>query len=269
MSTRPLVSSDSLGSLRMPQAGAAYSAGSSFSSRGASSASSIGAAPRPEVTIDASAFAQFLASQSRGAQEVLKLPEGNYVGDVKNGRPHGTGTLTYKASDGLGRQRYEGEFEEGKRVGEGTLKMLNGDEYSGLWVNDLLNGRGTHNEAGGKRYVGAFVNGQKHGQGLLKFPGGESYSGAFANGWANGQGTCNLIHSRKVGIFKDGELWDGEWIGAEGTSLYKHGKLFTPDACCCAKYHPLSCDEADSMYPMCCAQKIGESSVSCLCCVIL
>ncbi len=52
---------------------------------------------------------------------------GRYEGEVKDGLPHGPGTLTIQAG------RYEGEFKNGKADGTGTLRT-GGKSYQGAWV---------------------------------------------------------------------------------------------------------------------------------------
>ena len=41
--------------------------------------------------------------------------DGKYIGEIKNGKPNGTGSITF--SDG---RKYEGEFKDGKKDGQGT-----------------------------------------------------------------------------------------------------------------------------------------------------
>ena len=49
-----------------------------------------------------------------------------YQGEFKDGKRHGQGTLTY--SDG---EKYVGEFKDGKRHGQGTDTLKNGTKYVG------------------------------------------------------------------------------------------------------------------------------------------
>ena len=61
--------------------------------------------------------------------------DGKYVGEFKDGKPNGQGTLTL--SDG---GKYVGEFKEGKRHGQGTKTWSNGDKYVGEYKNGKYNG---------------------------------------------------------------------------------------------------------------------------------
>ena len=59
----------------------------------------------------------------------LKLPGGGkYVGEVKDGDPHGQGTLTYAEGD-----KYIGKWKDGKRHGKGTYTEVDGKKYVGEW----------------------------------------------------------------------------------------------------------------------------------------
>ena len=38
---------------------------------------------------------------------------------------------------------YEGHFKSAKRHGQGEYRWSNGNKYSGNWVNDVIDGKGT------------------------------------------------------------------------------------------------------------------------------
>lgn len=75
---------------------------------------------------------------------------GTYTGQLKNGVPHGYGTITYRsASDSSGFsqiasmsgvQKYSGNWKEGKKHGKGTMTYSDGRVSSGLWENDHFKG---------------------------------------------------------------------------------------------------------------------------------
>ena len=87
--------------------------------------------------------------------------KGVYVGDLKDGKRHGQGTLTF--SDG---RKYEGEYRDDKRHGQGTLTKPNGDKY-----------------------VGEFKDGKQDSQGTETYSDGSSYEGEWKDGYRTGQGT--------------------------------------------------------------------------------
>jgi len=57
---------------------------------------------------------------------------------------------------------YEGDFEFGKKHGQGLYSWSDGDYYDGNWVNDSAEGQGT-SMIGTDFYDGEFKNGLRHG----------------------------------------------------------------------------------------------------------
>lgn len=57
--------------------------------------------------------------------------KGDYIGEKKNGVPHGKGKMVW--FDG---KEYDGEWKNGKRHGKGTMIYRDGREFVGDWVND-------------------------------------------------------------------------------------------------------------------------------------
>jgi hypothetical protein len=55
-----------------------------------------------------------------------------YVGETKDGVPHGIGTETVSFNPHKG-QKYVGEWKEGKKHGQGTYTWASGDKYVGEW----------------------------------------------------------------------------------------------------------------------------------------
>ena len=60
-----------------------------------------------------------------------------YVGEWKDGKIHGEGTMEW--SDG---GWYEGQWKNGKRHGKGTMRFSNDNKYVGQWENDKRHGKG-------------------------------------------------------------------------------------------------------------------------------
>ena len=56
-----------------------------------------------------------------------------YQGKIRNGKPHGQGTLTF--DDG---SRHVGEWKNGKRDGKGTFYSSSGIQSPGVWLNGRL-----------------------------------------------------------------------------------------------------------------------------------
>ena len=76
-----------------------------------------------------------------------------YVGEYKDGKKHGQGTLTIP--DG---GKYEGEWKGGKKNGQGTWTYYNGDKYVGEFKDDEL-WNGTTYDKNGNIYL-KYVNGK-------------------------------------------------------------------------------------------------------------
>ena len=85
-------------------------------------------------------FQDFLSSNSLfTGMGVMTFADGStYSGRWMKNKYHAWGTYVNK-SDGT---TYVGEWEFGVREGEGTLKMANGDVYSGSFQGDRRNGKG-------------------------------------------------------------------------------------------------------------------------------
>ena len=118
--------------------------------------------------------------------------------------------------------KYKGEFENGKKHGQGTLIFLNGDSYEGQFSNGLEHGKGVFKFANGDMHVGKYSNGLEHGKGVEIYADGESYTGKFSNGEANGKGiytfTNGDIHS---GLFCAGEYLHEISVAEQHSKLHE------------------------------------------------
>ena len=67
----------------------------------------------------------------------------NYKGEMKDGKPHGTGTYTF-----INGGDYTGGWKNGKKHGKGTITWGDGDTYTGEFKDgefvDIANGVTTH-----------------------------------------------------------------------------------------------------------------------------
>lgn len=135
---------------------------------------------------------------------------GKYTGEVKNGIPHGYGTMVY--TDGA---RYEGDWKDGLRDGQGTyLYTDNGVDYGkyvGNWKNNKKNGQGiltTSSSSSTSEYIGEWKDDKKDGQGTITYSdslGNSEYVGEWKDGLRNGQGT-------DIAYLKGGQRkYVGEW----------------------------------------------------------
>ena len=105
-------------------------------------------------------------------------PNWGYKGEAKNGKAHGTGTLTL--DDG---GWYEGEFRDGERTGHGVSMDSQGD-----------------------RHEGQFRDGKPHGWGTGRSPEGGTFTGEFRDGVPHGEGTETAGGERREVEYRDGVL---------------------------------------------------------------
>lgn len=175
---------------------------------------------------------------------------GIYVGETKNGQPHGVGIIRFEDRGIV----YLGEWEQGAPNGEGVKYEKESDDfYFGTFKNAQKDGKGTtyftessiddviekmiRIEFKSKqdmrfwvdniksavasytkltKYSGAFKNNLMHGQGMLKYEDGALYSGTFLQGFPNGQGKKNFAN----GDFYQGNFKDGD---PSGNGVLKSG----------------------------------------------
>jgi hypothetical protein len=161
---------------------------------------------------------------SSDIQTEIESNEGEYVGDLKDGKKHGQGTFTY--SNG---KKYVGEWKDDKRHGKGTITNPNGNKYVGEWKDDKGDGKGTITWSNGSKYVGEFKNNKMHGQGTETWPNGQKYVGVYKDGNKHGQGTYtwpsgnkyfggwkdNKKHGHGTYVYANGKYYVGEWKEGE------------------------------------------------------
>lgn len=148
----------------------------------------------------------------------LNFDNASYLGEVKDGLPHGVGKAEYKNGN-----IYEGNFQNGQRTGQGKLMLISRDgtktydiiegeflngkivkgkatfvrgdrmlyygiEYEGEFKNDVPHGKGKKtyvkdlHAVTGKYYEGEFKEGKEHGNGLLTVVNGDIYKVKFNDG---------------------------------------------------------------------------------------
>ena len=147
-------------------------------------------------------------------KEVVGDGEGKYVGEVKNGKANGFGTLIYphpnvpETEEG---DKYIGEFKNNNFHGTGKFKSFTGYTYDGEWKNGKYHGKGIYIYSIDSlnhwpyeiKYIGEFKNGTQHGNGKIFILNG-TFEGKFKNGEAAGKG--DVIYSdgkKRVGPYKD------------------------------------------------------------------
>ena len=148
---------------------------------------------------------------------------GKYKGELKDGLPHGKGTMTYIDGD-----KYVGEWKNNTLNGNGTYTWTNGDKYVGEWKDNLRNGQGTMTYASGAKYEGEWKTHLKNGTGTATWGNGDKYSGAFDMAIME-----NITSSRGVAegvyTYADGRKYEGEIQvkspHGKGTMTFPDGKI--------------------------------------------
>lgn len=123
--------------------------------------------------------------------------------------------------------RYEGEFKNCLKHGQGTERFTNGDFYVGNYINGKPDGYGEYIWANGCQYKGFFKNGLRYGKGTwMKGPNNaDKYEGDWVNDkkwgygvytWASGniyKGNFHedLRHGYGEMTWADGSAYNGEW----------------------------------------------------------
>ena len=152
-----------------------------------------------------SKFVGDIKNMKPNGQGTVTLPnEYTFTGGFKDGKFHGQGTQIFSNRD-----KYVGEFKSGKKHGKGTLSSTNGFKYVGEFKSGKKHGQGTLDLLDGRKYVGKFKNDKKSGSGTLTSPGGFKYVGEFKNGSKNGKGTFTWPDDGKY----EGEWKDGKFHG--------------------------------------------------------
>lgn len=184
-----------------------------------------------------------------------------YVGNWRSGKRHGFGKLIlhdasrligdwkndefnygeYKGSSGVimsgkwdseylkaGTMRlengseYSGDFIEDGMFGVGSLLSVNGDRYTGMFQDNEYFGSGILHKVDGTVYTGSFQDGKFGGYGILTEADGTIYSGEFSNGYPHGTG----VQSDNSGVIYSGSWLQGEKDGW-GTIDFGDGTSYT------------------------------------------
>ena len=142
-----------------------------------------------------------------------------YVGEVKNGRPHGQGIEEVLFGEHKG-QKYIGEFKDGKAHGAGTFIHANGDMYVGQWRDDNIHGHGIWQYTDGEyswKYIGHFKDNKKEGWGREMM--------VFLSSGPEKLKVPAEYFQEYVGEWYDDEFWSGIWFGfGKPSGTYSDGK---------------------------------------------
>lgn len=143
----------------------------------------------------------------------------SYVGEFKNGLPHGNGKLSHRSG-----AVYVGKIKQGMKHGYGKLSNdVDGRMYEGQWRKDRKHGHGMFSWPDSHMYEGQWRHGLPHGHGKYTSICKESknfvYEGEFKDDNFHGQGRLE---------YADGIVWEGEFKdnsfhgGLVFSAKYKH-----------------------------------------------
>ncbi|MBX3325206.1 MAG: hypothetical protein U0223_12060 [Nitrospira sp.] len=100
----------------------------------------------------------------------------DYVGQLKDGVPHGHGVMRWP--DG---RVYEGEWQSGNREGQGRARWPDGRHFSGSWEKNEPQ-QGTWTLPNHRTFTGRLVNDLPDGPGTMTLPDGRQLEGRWKNG---------------------------------------------------------------------------------------
>lgn len=121
---------------------------------------------------------------------------------------------------------YTGEFIENDFNGKGTCVYVNGEKYVGEWNDGVFSGSGKFTFINGDYYDGKWLNGLQEGIGKMYYSNGKKYFGNWKEGSINGHGTLfnnyddtiysgywqnNLYHGDGVLLINENEKYTGQF----------------------------------------------------------
>ncbi|XP_069112133.1 MORN repeat-containing protein 1-like isoform X7 [Argopecten irradians] len=165
----------------------------------------------------------------------------SYIGEKKNEMRNGLGVYTYENKY----FRYEGQWKNGKKHGQGKLQMQDGSYYEGTFCDGEINGHGfRYFSTSGCKYTGQFHKGELHGTGKMIYTDGSIYDGQWYRNRKHGYGVMrssdsavyegayqsNLRHGEGLMLYSsvrvdgvsNGDKYAGQW---ENDRRYGEGEL--------------------------------------------
>lgn len=108
-----------------------------------------------------------------------------------------------------------------------TVYSVNGDQYTGEWLDNKKHGKGTYIwKENGSLYDGDWRKGKRSGFGTLSNPDGKGgFKKEYSGGWKN-----DLRHGYGTQFYSEDEYFEGEWYGGKrsgwGRMYDKDGTIF-------------------------------------------
>jgi hypothetical protein len=121
-----------------------------------------------------------------------------YEGSWEHNLMNGQGTLWVLDEKKNLRRRYTGDWVNDKKEGRGTMFFNNEDRYDGFWKDNLQFGEGRMIYKNGDVYVGHWDNGKRSGYGVLTKRNGDHFEGNWVNDMREGQGSYFFALKNKL-----------------------------------------------------------------------
>ena len=139
-----------------------------------------------------------------GVRELTFADGSIYRGAVRGSTLHGRGEYVSKAF------KYEGEWNDGLKQGQGVYVWENGDRYEGAFAGDRPDGKGKYHFANGDAYDGEVKQGVIAGRGVYVARNGDTFEGPFSNGKLEGVGVYRFASGDRY----EGEMHEGRIQGS-------------------------------------------------------
>src|SRR5262249_20377257 len=117
-----------------------------------------------------------------GVRELMFADGSIYRGAMRGAVLHGKGEYVSKS------YKYDGEWNDGLKQGEGPYVWENGDRYVGHFSADRPDGKGKYQFANGDAYEGEVQSGVISGRGAYTSKNGDVFEGSFVGGKPHGVG---------------------------------------------------------------------------------
>ena len=123
------------------------------------------------------------------------------------GKPHGTGVMYYADSGDL----YEGEWQQGKKHGQGRQCYATGDAYLGAYEQNKKHGFGLYRYADGDCHEGTYREGRKHGAGLYWYSDGRVLMSTYEQDEQVGPGVVWSANASQAWLTESGTQVREPW----------------------------------------------------------
>ncbi|XP_064621031.1 MORN repeat-containing protein 3-like [Lineus longissimus] len=121
----------------------------------------------------------------------------------------------------------EWDYKAQKKGVRHTVYSVNGDEYTGEWLDNKKDGKGTYKwKDNGAIFDGDWRKGKRHGFGTYSIPVAPGqYKKQYSGGWKN-----DMRHGYGTQFFKDDEYYEGEWYADKrcgwGRMYFSDGSIY-------------------------------------------